>query len=231
MLRHPLLLALALLAAGTAPASAQEVRGTALDDARGAPLPGARLLLVDREQSTVVDSTRADRSGRYRLAARRAGMYVLVFQMDGYASVTSGNVRLEQGATTDFDFRVTLAGNSALLQMGDVIRMNEQLQGSLPEICGEPFRAWEAGLLVGVVRSRAARTPVRGARVSIAAGDGIARSTVSNENGVYVLCNVPVGPAVPITISLADGTVERTDAEIRTGTASWYDLPVGPRRR
>jgi hypothetical protein len=116
--------------------------------------------------------------------------------------------------------------------MRDIINMDERLQASLPEICGEPLRPWEAGLLVGVIRVRATGEPVAGARVAVAApGTGVARSTLSSENGIYILCNVPLGPAVEIIVEAPDGTTERTDVEIRAGTVSWYDLSIGPRRR
>jgi hypothetical protein len=110
--------------------------------------------------------------------------------------------------------------------------MEQRLQDALPEICGEAFRPWEAGLLVGVVRVRATREPLAGARVTVAtSSDGVTRSTLSNERGTYVLCNVPTGPEVQIIVEAPDGTRETTTVEIRAGTASWYDLPMGPRRR
>ena len=56
-------------------------------------------------------------------------------------------------------------------------------------------------------------------------------SAISGGNGVYVLCNVPVGSAVEITAQGPDGgTVAVTDVEIRPGTISWYDLLLGRRR-
>jgi hypothetical protein len=112
------------------------------------------------------------------------------------------------------------------------VSMEARLQESLPQICGEPFRAWEAGLLVGTVRVRATNAPIPFARVTAydAAGEAV-RTGIASENGVYVLCNLPPGRAVRIAIETPTGATEDTDVEIRTGSASWYDLPVGPRRR
>jgi hypothetical protein len=126
---------------------------------------------------------------------------------------------------------VSLVSTAAIREMSEIIRSESRLTESLPEICGEPFRAWEAGLLLGTVRVRRTRAPLAGATVTVSdTSDGGARSTLSGDSGIYVLCNVPVGPAVQITIVAPDGTVETTDVEIRAGTASWYDLPIGPRR-
>jgi hypothetical protein len=212
------------------PAVAQTVRGDVRAADTNRPLPGARLLLIDAND-TAVDSTRADRESRFRLTAPAPGEYVVYFHVDGYASVPSEAVRLERGATVELAFRPVLVANAAIRQMSEVLRTSDWLQQSLPEICGEPFRAWEAGLLVGVVRRRADREPIAGARVSLIAEGDDARTAISSESGVYVLCNLPVGPAVPLRVETPDGLLETTDVDIRAGTASWYDLPVGPRRR
>lgn len=229
---HPprLLLALLLLAALAPGASAQVLRGQLNDADRARPVPHARLYLLD-PTGAYVDSTFTDRNGRFRLVAPAPGLYSAYFQMDGWASMTSDTVRLAPGQETELDFQVTVIGNEALRQMGDIMALEPRLQSSLPEICGEAFRPWEAGLLIGVVRVRATDAPIAGARVSVASRPGeTARSTITGENGVYILCNVPVGRAIRITAAPPDGAAETVEVEIRAGTASWYDLPLGPRR-
>jgi hypothetical protein len=228
MIRAVLALAL-LLSVAAVPAGAQAVRGELRDEDRGQPLPGARLLLLN-DDGMATDSTVTDRAGRFRLAAPGAGTYTVYFRADGWAGVPSEPLRLPADATIEFDFRVPLIATAAIRHMSDVIGREPQLQQSLPQICGEPFRGWEAGLLVGIVRRRASGEAIPHAMVAVGTGSA-ARSTFSSGNGVYILCNVPVGPAVKITIETPDGTTEVTDVEIRAGTASWYDLPVGPRRR
>lgn len=194
-------------------------------------LPQARLVLLD-DQGVAIDSTLADRDGRYRLVAPEAGAYSLLFQMDGWATVPFDPLVLAPGSATSLDLDIPLVSVAALRRMGELLRMEQRLQEVLPEICGEAFRPWEAGLLVGVVRRRATREPIAGARVAVAtASDGVARATVSNERGTYVLCNVPTGRAVQIIAEAPDGPSETIEVEIRAGTASWYDLPLGPRRR
>jgi hypothetical protein len=223
--------AVALAAGSVPPAYAQAVEGVAREADRDRPLPRAPLYLVD-SQGMAVDSVLTDPVGRFRLAAPSPGAYNVLFQMDGWVVVPFDPVDLDLGETVARDLRVPLISMTALTRMGELLRMEPQLQDALPEICGEAFRPWEAGLLVGVVRVRATREPLAGARVTVAtASDGVARSTISNERGTYVLCNVPTGPEVQIIAEAPDGTRETTTVEIRAGTASWYDLPLGPRRR
>jgi hypothetical protein len=244
-----------------APAAAQSVVGVVHDEDRGRPIRGARLLLLDAGGATV-DSTRADAAARFRLTAPGAGEYTVYFQMDGWAGIMSETVAVPASGAAELDFRVPLVANAAIRDIGEILGSESRLQESLPQICGEPFRAWEAGLLVGVVRLRSTREPIADAVVEApgsvgAPGSGeapgspehkarsarageveatnaaapAARSTLSGTTGVYVLCNLPLGDAVPITVRAPDGTVETTEVEIRAGTASWYDLLVGPRRR
>jgi hypothetical protein len=219
-----------LAGAMAAPAAAQAVRGDLRDADRDRLLPGARLYLLD-EDGIAVDSTLTDGAGRYHLAAPVAGDYVVYFQIDGWASYGSEPLRLTAGSVADPGFRVPLIRIDAIRQMSDMVRADERLQSSLPEICGGALRQWEAGVLLGVVRERASGDPIAGARVAVAtAGAGVARSTLSGEAGIYILCNVPLGPAVELMATAPDGTTETTDVEIRAGTISWYDLPLGPRR-
>jgi hypothetical protein len=109
--------------------------------------------------------------------------------------------------------------------------MDERLQTSLPEVCGEALRPWEAGLLVGTVRARGTNAPLAGVRVSVATPErGVTRATVSSAQGIYILCNVPLGSDVAIITRTADGAEATTQVEIRAGMVSWYDLHVGARR-
>ena len=151
--------------------------------------------------------------------------------MDGYADVTAETIRLEPGAATPFDLTVPLLSIQAMSRMGEMIRTDPRLQESLPEICGEELRLWEAGLLVGTVRARATEEPVAGARVSVALGDeGLTRSTPSSERGIFVLCNVPVGAEVDVRVELPGAAAETKPVEIRPGMVSWFD-PNAPLRR
>ncbi len=215
-----------LVIASTAGAEAQSVHGILTDADHGRPIPDARLYLLG-VGGTIADSTLTDAQGGFRLAADTAGVYHVHFQIDGWASMSAPALRLDEGTDVDLAFPVQLVPIAVLRQMSDMIGMDERLQTSLPEICGEALRPWEAGLLVGIVRS-ADNEPVAGARVAVATlENGIARATLSADNGIYILCNVPLGPAVQISVDAPDGTRETTEVEIRAGMVSWYDLPLG----
>lgn len=221
-----------LLVLATQGAVAQSVRGDVRDVDRNRPIAGARILLIDAA-GTVADSTRSDENAAFQLSAGKPGEYWLHFQMDGWASVTSDRLRVDGDTVTRFPLRVPLVHNSAMRQMSEMMGMDARLRSSLPDICGEPLRTHDAGLLVGVVRSRATRKPIAGARVAVAQAGGtdVVRSTLSGENGIYILCNVPAGAGVDVTVAAPDGTSrEKTQVEIRAGTVSWYDLPFGSRR-
>jgi hypothetical protein len=204
------------------------VRGRLLDAERGVPLPGARLLLVT-EAGAVLDSTVTDAQGRYRLEASAPGSHALYFDMEGWVGVPSDQIELKHGATTVFDFRVPLLSDAEARRISEIITADGSLQRPLPELCGEPVRAWEAGLLVGVVRERGSNRPVAGARIGVAGGGGT-RETVSNAKGIYVLCNVMAGSAVRIVVTGPRGLSETITVEVRAGTVGWYDLYAGGRR-
>ena len=221
----PLIGLVALLIAA-APLSAQSVRGELRAEERDVPIPDARLYLVSAE-AAIVDSTRTDRTGAFRLNAPAAGTYRLQFQSDGWAGIASDEIVLAANAVTPFTFRVPLVPNAALQQMSDMIGMDERLQTHLPDICGEALRPWEAGVLVGIVRARRSKEPIAGTRVAVATAEhGVTRSTIASDHGIYILCNVPLGTAVAIIAETPDGRVQRTDVEIRAGMVSWYDLLI-----
>jgi hypothetical protein len=219
------------LAASAGATMGQAVVGELRDRDGGGVVPGARLYLLDVAGSAV-DSTLTGRDGGYRLTASTPGEYVVYFQIDGWASFGSEPMRLEADSVAEFAFRVPLIHNRAVRQMSAMMAGDPRLQASLPEICGEALQPEVAGLLVGIVRMRSTRQPVAGARVAVSSGgSGVARSTISGDTGVYILCNVPLGAAVEIIAASPDGThSEATEVEIRAGTISWYDLSLRPRR-
>lgn len=217
---------ISLFLVGVGAAAGQAVQGVVRDEARGRPIAGARLLLLG-DAGTPVDSALADTAGHFRLAARAPGIYTLYFHLDGYTGVPSDALQLEAGVTTRYEFRVPLIPSATLQQMSDIIALDPRLQKPLPELCGEAFRAREAGFLVGVVRQRASGAPIAGARVSGAGADGRPIANVSSDRGIYFLCNLPAGPAVTIITVSPNGSVDTTRVEIRAGTVAWFDLVIG----
>jgi hypothetical protein len=224
-----LLIAIALLASVTQSGSAQTIRGELRDAERGRLIPGARLVLVT-SSALAVDSTTSDEGGRFQLTAPDAGIYAINFELDGWAGILSDTLHLTSRTARSYTFRVRLVSNDALQHIASILDMEARLQGSLTQICGEPFRGWEAGLLIGVVRDRASQRPIARARVSVAAGGAAARTTLSGDNGVFVLCNVPTGNAVAIVATTTNGVKQTYTLEIRAGNARWYDLLIDPAR-
>jgi len=218
-----------MLTLAALPAVAQSVRGRLLDVELGQPLAGARLLLLNAN-SEAVDSAVSDQAGSFRLRAPSAGSYMIYFDKDGWAAVPSDQLHLAHGVTTDFEFRVPLVSDAEVRRISEIITAEGRLQRPLTELCGEPVRAWEAGLLVGVVRERGTDRPVAGARIAVADASAT-RATVTSERGIYVLCNVLASPAVRIVVTSPPGLADTTRVEVRAGTVGWYDLEVRTRRQ
>ncbi|HET7040302.1 MAG TPA: TonB-dependent receptor [Gemmatimonadales bacterium] len=97
-----LLLAAGLAAGFLSPASAQTestLRGTVVDAATGAPLPGARVSLVPGGRRAVTDSL-----GQYVLREVRAGRYRVEALAGGYVPDVRDSVALPAGQTVVLDF-------------------------------------------------------------------------------------------------------------------------------
>lgn len=221
---------LALAAAfslASGPASAQVVRGTLVGLPDGEPLPRGHVALMD-SAGTPVDSTRAGTDGTFTLAAPEAGPYLLYFSHPDYAAVPSELLDLTTGDTLTYRFEVPLVGGAALRRISETFDLETRLQGDIVELCGERPRPWEAGILVGTVRRRADRQPLAGAVVRVTApgqaeAEPFRKATVSSANGVYVICNVPEGPAT-LRTDLAGYRTDEGPVEAHAGTIGWYDV-------
>ena len=228
----PLLLALQSLA--PAALAAQTVEGTLVRYPGGEPLPGGTVTLVD-SAGAPADSVRTAADGAFVLRAPRPGTWMLSFSHPGYASVPSDPLVLPTGETVEHRFAVPLVGGAALRRMSETVELEKRLQTDIVELCGERPRSWEAGILVGVVRRRPGGEPLAGAVVRVdrpasaegdGAGDGEApfhKATVSSANGVYVLCNVPVGTSTMRT-ELAGWRADEGPVEAHAGAVGWYDV-------
>lgn len=209
------------------PAAAQTVRGTLVNDAGGAPLPGATLTLID-SASVAVDSTVSAADGSFILRTTTPGSYLVYFSHPGYASVPSNPIRLAAGDTVSMRFEVPLVAGVAIRRMGEVIDLEARLQRDIVELCGERPRSWEAGIVIGVVRRRSDDGPLAGAVVRVEApaaggGDRFRKATVSSANGVYVICNVPEGTA-SLRTDLAGYRTDEGPIDVRAGNVAWYDV-------
>lgn len=214
------------------PAAAQTVRGTLVEHPSGAPLPRGAVFLLD-SAGVVVDSTRSTAAGAFALRAPAAGGYTLYFSHPGYASVPSDRIQLAPGDTVEHRFSVPLISGAAIRRMSEVLDLETRLQGNLTELCGEPLRSWEAGIVVGVVRQRSGGRPLAEAVVLVEApaldgGHTFRRAAITSANGVYVICNVPAGSATMRT-ELAGFRTDDGPVEVRAGTVAWYDVTLRAR--
>lgn len=230
---------LAGLALGAAGSAAQAVRGHVSDAEYGHPIGGARVLLLDTG-SVAVDSTRTDSAGRFLARASGPGRYLIHVEVDGYLSY-SNLVELQADETLRHTVEMPVVSVAAALVMQEVIDREAAFQLPIEELCVEPLRPWEAGVLVGVARDRTTLEPLPRAVVLLepipdsgadeAPDPGHAdRSRVATATGAYWFCNVPAGRA-RIAVR-ADGYAEATShAVIHAGTVSWYDALLRPASR
>lgn len=218
-------------------ATAQLVEGTVTDVDYGRPISDASVLLVDT-LSVTVDSTATDDTGRFRLVAPRPGSFILFVKIEGYLSY-SDVTSVTAGDTVQRRIAMPLISARAARVMHDVIEREAAFRLPWEELCNEPVRPWEAGVLVGVARDRGTLDPVSRAVVRLEPlgdadpaaqappgaepeSDPWPRSRVATPTGAFWFCNVPVGRAR--IVARADGFATDTSyATIRAGTISWYD--------
>lgn len=214
-------------------AMAQTIQGTVIDADHGRPVADASVALVDTASATL-DSTVTNSVGRFTVRAPRAGLFIVHVALEGYLSYSSA---VELGASEDREIRVEmpLVSTGAARVMQEVIRRESAFQLPWEELCGEPVRPWEAGVLVGVSRNRRTMDPLPRAavRIELVEPDDSAatpwhRTRVTTPTGSFWFCNVPPGKAR--MVSRAEGFAPDTSyATIRPGTISWYDALLRPR--
>ena len=214
-------------------AAAQTVRGTVMDADRGQPVVGAAVVLADTASATL-DSTVTDSAGRFYVSAPRPGRFIVHVALEGYLSYSSV-LELDGGEDREIRVEMPLVSTGAARVMQEVIRRESAFQLPWEELCGEPVRPWEAGVLVGVSRDRRTMDPLPRAavRIEIVEADDPAaapwrRTRVSTPTGGFWFCNVPPGRVR--MVARADGFAPDTSfADIRAGTISWYDALLRPR--
>lgn len=222
------------------PARAQAVKGSVIDRDHDRPIAGVRVTLLE-PGLTPHDSTLTDHDGSFALAAPGPGDFVLIARLPGYMTI-SQPLRLEAGEVTDLQMEIPLISVAAAVAMHDAITRESTFQLPLEEICREPLRPWEAGVLVGVTRSRSTREPLPAVLVTLdpldprdsrdaplTDGDDRPvhqpRNRLSTDSGAYWFCNVPAG-RVRLIARAAGVPPDTSHATIRAGTISWYDIPL-----
>lgn len=230
----PAVLTALLLLASTAPAArGQAVEGSVVSRDDGVPMDGARVLLLSAD-GEVADSTLTDSAGGFLVAAASPGTYYVHVQRAGYASYTSPPLPLEPGQVRAYRMELPLVSVRAIEQIQQVLGAERRFDQGLPAACGEALRPWEAGILYGVVRDRQSKEPVPGALVVVTApGAEVADealTAVAGEGGTYLVCNVPPGPDVGVSVRAAGYRSREITVEVRLGMVGWYDLFIRRRR-
>jgi hypothetical protein len=210
--------------------AAQTVAGRVVTEDGGVPVPGADIWLMS-EGGSRVDSTRTDGAGGFQLRAEAPGTYRLYMVLEGYASQSTAAFELTAGQTLRRDVPYSLVSVRAMQIMGDAISRDSMLQQDLPKICGEALRPWESGLLVGVIRDRRTEQPIPNAVVTVqppATPDSTPapRSTVSNQHGTYIFCNIPQGDDITLRVRAPGRPVQEEKVRVRNGMIGWYDVYV-----
>lgn len=215
----PLRLSVLAAIAAAVPVDAQVAAGTVEGRDDGRPVAGAWVVLHDQRLAPV-DSARTDHRGRFEIAAPDAGDYVLIVRLEGFLTV-SETVALQAGRTTERSIHMPLVSTAAAALMRGAIEREVFFQIPLEELCREPLRPWEAGVLLGVTRDRRTLEPIPGVVVELATGDSTF-SRVSTPSGAFWFCNVPQGEA-RIVVRAEGADPDSSLANIRAGTISWYD--------
>jgi hypothetical protein len=212
--------------------AAQSVDGVVLGMGKGpggedAPIAGARVILFG-DGATPIDSTVTDPAGRFRLPLPGPGAYAFVVQLDGYLTV-SETIDARDRSAVRSRVVMPLVSAAAAETMRYAIERESALSLPFEELCGEPPRPWEAGIIIGVTRDRRTLEPVPSIPVELVPDGGEPRVRISTDSGAFWFCNVIAGE-VRIT-SRAPGLPPDTfRAVVRAGAISWYDALIGGRR-
>ncbi len=207
--RLPLMavLAVALLPAG---APAQErpdtIKGIVFDEVAKTPLSGATVVLLNESEGTPVATARSDATGRYRVPVS-SGTYWLVASHPGYAS--SPPLPVSWGTAAGG------AGNmdGVLLNLRTLDRQAIEIQARAEADAG-PAR------VLGRVLDGENGRPLVDAEIRL---EGSGLTTVTDENGMFALPEVPAGLQVVHVQHLAYGEQTR-ELVAEAGTA--YEIQV-----
>lgn len=223
--------ALATLGAA-APLVGQVVEGQLRDD-EGAAVAGATVLLLDAGFQQVGQDV-TDAVGAFRLQAPSAGDYVVVAQLEGYASITSDPFPVAAGSTTRHDLTLSRQGvGQAPLAAADTLEGAELVARAIADACRGEFLPAMHGIVFGVVVDSATAQPlpevetvVRFKNTSGMPGGGELRAR-TNESGIYLICNAPAGQPLNVRPEAMGMTGREVTATVRSGTMRKLDLSLG----
>lgn len=227
-----LLLALCL---GAIPAAAagQTVSGNVTSASDGAPVPGARILLLDEVGVNVLATVTSGELGQFTLQAPAAGTYLLMVEREGYANQVSTPLTLLAGEAVSYNLSMTVqrVGQSGAVA-ADTLDDATLLAMAIAEICRDSFVPSMHGILYGAVRNQADSEPLAfvqaEARWEVRGMGRDSRRTRSDEAGAYILCDVPAGTPLEVRATESETDVEGRVREVtlQAGTMRKLDLPI-----
>lgn len=132
-LRRPrlrLVLPLLTLLVAAAPASAQTIEGTLVDEQSGAPVRAGTMSLLSEGNETI-DRAVTDSAGAFVLSAARGGDYRLRAEHAGYSAAVSPAIELRSGDTVRVEFQLSTQKVvlSPLVVKGEPSRLSGALRG------------------------------------------------------------------------------------------------------
>lgn len=224
--------------------AAQVVRGQVVDSLSGLPLPGATIALL-AEAGDELHQTVADSNGLFLLRAAPAEGYRLRVQHAAYATSIFPPFAVADGQVRGFMLLVAprTGGQPAVELPPEEVLARVCPEGVAP---GYPT-------IVGLVRDASSGELVAGAEVHVSMPsiprhlrryieiDDVQRKVVSEADGIYALCGVPVMERIGLYATVADQVSDYTrlifvEGGVMVGaqyhgmeTLIWYhDLRVAP---
>ena len=223
--------ALLVVALWPAVAGAQTIDGVLVDAQSGRVIPRASVVLFG-EGDQPVDSARTSERGRFTLSGPGPGSYMISAVRDGYAGILSNSISLVEGETVSYRMEVPPLSMANMRQMSDVLQSNQRLGQGLSEVCAGRMNPIDGGVLLGVVRGGRERQPIAGAKaiLHLASGPGVAPDSslaaVTDGHGAYLLCFVPAGESVRVTVEAEGWRSSTQSVQVVRGTISWYDFDL-----
>jgi hypothetical protein len=233
--RHPrgLLPALAALLLLPTFAVAQSISGRVTSRDDGAPVVGARIVLLDGAGVEVLGSVQSGEEGEYRLPVPGAGSYLLMVERTGFANQVSNPIAVEAGEDVAFNLSMTVQRVGQTGAVSDSLDDATLLAMAMAEICEGSFVPGMHGILYGAIRNRADGEPLPFVQAEVrwtVSGMGSDRREVrSDDAGAYVICNAPAGTPLRVRAFEAEADVDGTEERLtlRAGTMRKLDLAIG----
>lgn len=214
-------------------AAAQTVTGSLVDDADGAPISGAVVLLLDQGAAEITRDT-TDAGGTFRLAAGDAGLFMVVVKREGFADHLSDAFAVADGE--DYPLDLTLRGQrvgESGAARTDTLSDQQLLAMAISQACEGTYRPGLHGILFGAVRDEATGEPIPGASLrlewrEVAARDvAPSRTTVqSDEVGAYLVCDAPAGREIEVLPSVSGVDGDERTLQVNAGTMRAVDFGI-----